>query len=458
MNSIAARKHRELRNKLDGLAADFKRWRGEANETFPLRLHQSQIHAILGATDAANVNNKAPLAALWRNIDQRIGKDAPTEAEARAFLDRTPATESLLAGAHSIWGFFREKFAQRYTPDSSKFLAIADEVAWACYQPAMKAAGKKNSPPLTHLIAIETLGTGEILEGAAILPRGGDWLPSQTGTVFAKQEKLRNLLRPLAVPIMAIPWGQVAHLPELPIIAHETGHAVEDDFGLTKELKELMRSAIQASGVAGKSVTNDAAWQRWLGELFADFHAIAHVGPAFVAALTDLLAGSDHRGRAEDLSMGNYPTDSLRLRIGRAALAALNFKTEAQTLAQTWKQAVPTDPPAPEFDGVAIHVAEAFLKTELAGLGGASLEQLGNWTAERRRQLDPDELPANSTDTRLLVAMTRRSYDETPEAFFPNLDQRWRARLMRCLPQKGTRGAADVVPPDVDLAKLILGN
>lgn len=456
MKRMAAHKYRELRHKLDGLALDFARWRAESEDQKPLRLHQSQIAALLGPDKPSNPTNKAPLSVLWRTLDARLRSPKFAGGQSDAVLDEVAELEYLLSGAHAVWGFFREKLAQRYTPDARDFLSLADELAWACYQPALKAAQAKKSPPLVYLVAIETLGTGEVLQGAALIPRGADWLPAETPGALRDPVKLKGLLTPLAIPIMAIPWGQASHLPELPIVAHEVGHAVEDDFGLTHQLQKVMTGALQKAKSAGKDPGAADAWSDWMGELFADFHGVAHLGPAYVSTLTDLLAGTQYRTLAEDRSLGIYPTNSLRLRINRAALKELGFEKAAIELEARWRTAVPDDPQSPLFDAGIPFVAEQFLRTPLAGLHGATLEKLGDWSDQRRNELRPSDLKAKSLDTRLITAVMRGVYDQDPDQFFPKGDTQWRDRLKRCLPPQGTRGGKAPATSEIDLATLLL--
>ena len=416
----AQRKHHELRRKLVGLAEELAYWQSESADGKPLRLHRSQIGTVMGLEPVNAPKNRAPLAALWRDVAARVGANPPLPEAAASFLDRATEAEYLLLGAHTVWGFFREKLAQRYTESSRNFLALADELAWACYQPARDAAQGKQSAPLTYLAFIERLGPGDknVLTTPALWARGGtEWLPPSTPAVFRQPISLKKILEPLAIPILGLPWVTASHLPDLPVIAHETGHAVEEDFHLTGELRTGISRAVQVAKAAGIDPGPEDAWQEWMGELFADAHGLAHLGAAYASTLIDLLSGMADRGRPEDRSLASYPTHSLRVRFNLAALRELGFAKEALALAARWLTAVPNDPPSPAYDGGVPFMARQLIQLKLAGLGGRSLADLGRWDPPRRAQLAEWSNPLNTLavttrDTRLVTAALRQVYDQ----------------------------------------------
>ncbi|MET9735102.1 hypothetical protein ABZZ79_32015 [Streptomyces sp. NPDC006458] len=216
-------------------------------------------------------------------------------------LSRLPDSELAepILDLHHVWDFFRSKLVLRCLPQYQEFLDTADELAWACYRPALEAAGLPSSvPPLVFLSrdAVPfTLARGSDYRG--LLPSGVRTRPGA------------DAVRRLPFPIIGVPWHQTEHLPDVLAVAHEVGHHIEDDC----ELTEALRARLLASGLP---TGRQPVWEGWLGEVFADVCACLACGPAYVATLSDALV------TAPATAVGAYPPKDVRLAVCHAVFAS----------------------------------------------------------------------------------------------------------------------------------------
>src|SRR5205085_544367 len=120
---------------------------------------------------------------------------------------------------HRLWDYYRSKLSLRYLAWFSGYLATADEFAWACYEPVQDAAGQEGAlalrgGPLVYF-------SGEFSPFTDV--RGQDFdVPDVPGTLDS--EEFEEVLAALPIPLVGVPWYQVAHLPDAVLIAHEVGH------------------------------------------------------------------------------------------------------------------------------------------------------------------------------------------------------------------------------------------
>src|SRR6266542_856457 len=117
----AQRKRAELRAKLSGIDDEFRRWYEASVADAPLEKHHTQIRAVTRA-----------LAVALAGLRARVGGPG----DDAGILAGWTGVERELLGLHEVWGFFRDKFALRYVDTFRPYLTLADEFAWACYQPA----------------------------------------------------------------------------------------------------------------------------------------------------------------------------------------------------------------------------------------------------------------------------------------------------------------------------------
>ncbi|MEU7577929.1 hypothetical protein AB0B50_10040 [Streptomyces sp. NPDC041068] len=192
----------------------------------------------------------------------------------------------LVLDLHHVWDYFRSKFALRRLAEYRDCLAVADEIAWACYREPLAAAlaagtvAAKEPPLVSFSRAAAPRAHRRGGQYRELLPRGG--IHTAAGL---------RLVRSLPFPVIDVPWYYGAHLPGLLTVAHETGHHIEDDFGLTPEIQ----ARLAAAGLPGDELPD---WQRWAGEVFADVCACLACGVAYPGVLAELLGTLGSPGAA----------------------------------------------------------------------------------------------------------------------------------------------------------------
>ena len=110
---------------------------------------------------------------------------------------------------HTVWGFYRDKWALRRIDGFRQYLVLADEFAWACYEPAMKAHEKtkaqaraKRAPPLVFLGPVH---------GPWSLARG-DSAQEDLDEDLVQNTVVYELVRQLPLSVVAVPWHHLSHL------------------------------------------------------------------------------------------------------------------------------------------------------------------------------------------------------------------------------------------------------
>jgi hypothetical protein len=194
-----------------------------------------------------------------------------------------------------IWEFLRSRLAQRLEGRFRRSLQVADEFAFACYEPAAKAQYKE--PPLVFL-------NGGF--SPFILPRGREFQAEFVPNELIEGEELLDAMSRLPFPVIGVPWYQVEGAWELPVIAHEVGHSIEGDLGLANELRTRVKAEVPPE--------RQDRWVSWCSEVFADYYGCHAVGPSFLSTLGEFLAGiSSTDGK-------HYPPTSIRLELNFAFL------------------------------------------------------------------------------------------------------------------------------------------
>ncbi|MFE2531521.1 hypothetical protein [Streptomyces sp. NPDC059371] len=323
-----ARREAEVRHLTGGLTGELDDWVLAAQGKGPFEKHQSQIESVVRVVSGAL---------------RRLQELPPAEHEQRA--------PELVLDLHHLWDFFRTKLLARHIPRYKTFLDAADELAWAVYDPVRNAVQDRSGlkePPLVFL-------NQHPVPFAA--PRGSDFedlLPA------GKQRTLggRRASKYLPFPLIGVPWSAGHHLPALLVVAHETGHHIEDDFALTEPLRTRLA---EQSGLTQEGI---ARWEGWLGETFADVCATLACGEAYVWALTDMLTAA---GQTVGTGNDTYPPLRTRLLVCRAALATGPGSTTAGL--------PPLGSPQPG-DTEAEAVVAALTGEGFTGLGGATLGSL----------------------------------------------------------------------------------
>ncbi|MDA0185808.1 hypothetical protein OJ997_36225, partial [Solirubrobacter phytolaccae] len=288
--TATAHKGVELAHKLAGLEHELAYFRGEAAVGGRLEKHHTQVDAVADA-----------LAVPVRDV--RAWLDTP------GGVDAEPA-EAMILALHGLWDQVRGSLVLRYVEHFEDFLVAADELAFRCYEPAIRR-GAPCEPPLVGL--------------------GGELSPLARPRSGAR--------RGLPVALIGLPWFQLEHLPDLPLVAHEVGHVVEADLNLGPALDAAVADALGP----------DHTWAPWRQEAFADVFATLMLGPAFTSTLAHYLtAGAPATGAA-------HPPRSVRLQLSAATLALAGHVTPAASAAPASPAAAGHAVAAPASSGAAGH-------------------------------------------------------------------------------------------------------
>jgi hypothetical protein len=401
MTPLPRRKEIELEEKLKALEAEFNHWLCTSAANHAFEKHHTQLIALTGHLNGL------------RRSTEEIFKDA---RQKNTILADAGATEALILGIRRIWEFFRSKLIQRFDDRLRPFLQLADELAWSCYQPALAAAqSARREPPLVFL-------NGGLSPFALSRDRAfrAEDVPGQP----LAPETYDAVLEHLPIAVIGVPWHQTAHLPDLPVVAHETGHAVEQNFGLHDEVLDALGRSLAGSARRGD-------WEAWSEESFADLWGTLTVGPAFVSSLMDFLADDPNKLNNEvSGSKDKYPTADLRIRLCLRALERMGLEKTAEPLRTEWGRQYGHDGMPAGYAQDAATIADALLDACFSGLGGAGrLLDLPNLRfradddnyAQRGASERGRARPAESATTvRHLVAAARHLYDQDPKAYVDN--------------------------------------
>jgi hypothetical protein len=327
------------------LADDIAEWRAEAAVGKPLEKHNSQLAAL-----------DILLGAPARQLKTAASEPAPDEAK----LLRDAA------GLERIWDVFRGRLLQRRVTRYARPLAIADAFAWCCYRPVAVKAGVTEvlargfEPPFVSC---------EGLEAPDVIARGVSFAAELAGTpeiLNAAKDRHAAVLRRLPVPLVGLPWGSLAHLPDLLMLAHEVGHVADADFGISA----VLLGAGAASAALPELAVLGSPWRIRLREAVADVYGALASGPAFVIALEQLLGpwlANEASGQPADPL---YPPARLRLRMAARALLSQHPANTADLLPAAARASLDmTNAEAV----VADTLAAAIIGTKLPKAGDASL-------------------------------------------------------------------------------------
>ena len=377
--TLAERKKAELTRKLANLEADFRYW--EELSAHALEKHYTQVRAVL-----------LPLRVLHKRIEDDLNEKSGDE-----LLGVSRKATQLILGVHRIWEFFRPKFAQRLDPAYTAFLEIADEFAWLCYQ-SVPTPNKR--PPLVFL------NSGD---SPFVLRRESRY---EAGPARESMEdaSFKEVLDKLPFPVIGVPWHEIEYLPEMVVIGHEVGHAVERDLNLTKRLDEAVKACLKEKDRA-------IYWNNWQGELFADAYGCLATGPAFAAGLADFVASSPEKLKAGAPALRGYPPTLLRIEFNMQVL----MQAGCATSIPGWDEAYPFPAGLDDFRPEAAAIARALVGTD-GPLAGLITFTGDDWTTAsgfaksivqgRRWEGAPIK------NLRVLVAAMRRAYELDPPAFW----------------------------------------
>lgn len=374
-----ARQKVELTRCLASFEDQFREWESRT-ERSPWEIHYSQVRAVV-----------AHMGAVRDRLQELLAGGQDDQIELRVL------------SAWRVWEAFRNRLSQRQEELFRTGLAAADEIAWACRLPVAKAvadAGGTNpkEPALSFL-------NGSISPCALARDR-----PFSAEPVFGESltKASERLLEHLPVPLIGLPWHEIAHAPGMVAISHETGHIVEADFQLTPALDAAFDTAVPASA---------NLWKPWRAEIFADQYGLRHCGLSYAAMMIDLLAP-----RWGTPPAPSYPPHPVRMELCFATLEAAGLK-EADDLRTRWKDRISTLPP---IDCTALlkdvpNVVDALGKVPIGGRPFAQVMPIDANQAEKVNGyagliLRGDPLDADATAP-LIVAAAWRAFELNPSFF-----------------------------------------
>jgi hypothetical protein len=388
--TLTARKRRELTAYAGSLEDELGSWIVATRCGTDLEKHHRQVRTI---------------ADILRTLAAPI--NAATSAET-VTLDDVARVEAQLLGLHTVWDFFRAKLSARCVTWLRPPLEAADELAWACYEPALQRLAREDErePPLVFPNADPSPFT---------VPRGGAFVLGPTDDPALTADELAEALQALPIPVIGIPWLQGRHLLGALVIGHEVGHDVEHALALGPVLDGLLKQSID-------SPERCAAWLQWRAEVFADIYGTLVGGPSFTATLIDFLAGEWRTVAGRRLSapmFGAYPTRPLRVLLSLATLRRLNFDQQAGSLHDRWFEAYPTHAMT-EYEPDVEPVVDCVLAGPYPQLGGEGLQSLMTFSGEMQESAEKSAsrlvigAKPYATDPRVLFSAARQAYEREP--------------------------------------------
>lgn len=358
MSTLADRQRVSIQRCMDAFDDQFREWRRRV-ELREWAAHYTQVHA---AT------------ALLENFKNSLAVDSANQ------LDEV---SSLVLSAWRVWESFRSRLSQRQEEMFLPGLEAADEIAWACRKPLADAfaTAKKDiplEPPLSCLHG-STSPTALVRKEPFREESAEGVFPSSYAT---------QILAALPFPIISLPWHELFHAPNMVAITHETGHVVERDFGLEAKAEAAILGVIPEA--------KQTEWKVWRAEIFADFFAMRHCGPAFAGYLTDLLLGFLNSSPAPA-----YPPFAVRIELCLAALEDCGLSGEAAALRLHWTTNGGSAATAAE-QKLCLAVAQALAKMPI--LGNKKLEQLVPFDATTHLELITIKKFLSSSDPEAHIA------------------------------------------------------
>lgn len=296
--------------------------------------------------------------------------------------------------AQRAWLYFRTKLELRESKERQPLLRCADEFAWSCYRPAWETARQAQT------IAVNDLKEPPLIYFTAdaapfVQVRAGRYNPE--GVRPADAAAFGDLLA-LPIPIIGMPWSHLTQVALTVALAHEVGHAVDEDFGVG--------AAVDAAigGLGETLAERGTAWLAWRRELFADVYGALCVGPAHLIALSDYLLTTEDVVKAERVNLtqpGVYPPRQLRILFNVKLLAQIGLADVG--VWQAWNDLYPVrgmqdyDDYAADVDAV----ADALLHTPIPKFGGKSVREVICMTAQEWAEVERRAAKLPDVDGRL---------------------------------------------------------
>ncbi|MCC6318064.1 MAG: hypothetical protein IT361_10275 [Gemmatimonadaceae bacterium] len=409
LDGMVARRRAALVDKLDALTLDFAQWTALSRAGQAFEKHHTQVRRLVRRLDRLRTALAEEVTAM------------STRSEKNMALGHALERDVLLL--HAMWEFHRSKLAQRLQPGMKRFLDAADDYAWACIAPALRAAveakhrtaASVREPPLCYL-------NSDWSPFAAT--RGADLMAESVSSGETERQAFVREMKTLPIAVLGLPWSQLSHLPDVLILAHEAGHVVEDDLDLTSALQESLEQVIDLHGIPGDRAL---AWQGWLGEAFADVYGALSGGRAFGYALLDFVTLDVERVRRESPGVGatgGYPGTALRAELVAATLHQLGDTEGAKEMRGRRDTLLAGATPMASFTDDCGRVAAAWLSTAFDAFGGQTLAAVAAGTPNAWKDaatVSKDALrsrfPLPSADVRVLVSAARIAFESDPDAY-----------------------------------------
>ena len=414
---VAERRRQDLLRKLRSFDEELAQWELESKKGKRFEKHHSQVRR---------------LSAQLRPLAERVSASLRAMTAAKVLEERA-TIEAQVLSLYRVWEFFRAKLALRCVEWLTDYLATADELVWECYEPALDSANiaATKEPPLVYL--------------------NGGWSPFAISRGVAYEAEpvedeeiepqLRKLLKKLPVPVVGTPWYSVKSLGEILVLAHETGHLVEDDFALAPPLDDGLEKALR------KSDERTKAWLSWRCEMFADFWGVLCAGPGFARSLLDFLGGPTADILAEAVDpRGKYPTNALRAMLVVELVRLRHSPAAADEIAEEWA-AIFSKQPHEKYAGDVPLVAKALMSTTFPTLGNKTAVEIVSKLAPARIQRVVDDATAgvSKMKEKRALALLVGGYEALRR--MPNRGDEIEATIMaavRTNRAEGTRGTKDV--------------
>jgi hypothetical protein len=417
--ALHQRRRAEIQAKLSSLNTELDAWsRLTETGTTGFGRHRSQVRALVHT-----------LTGLVEHVQEAV-KVAPAD---NSVFEQVVTWEKEILAAHSIWEVFRSKLVLRQSDQFRASLGACDDLAWACYEPSLKSfsPGAIKVPPLVFLSSTWSPFAQSRDSNFQNEIRAPDPERVLTGEIF------RQVLRRLPVPLVGLPWYQVVYVPGSILLAHEVGHVVEWDFGLT----ESIETSLVNSGAEHADL-----WLQWRSEVFADLYGCLAMGPAYVGALMDLLTTSVSKVQSARSHSGNYPTRAMRVELLLTALSKTGFDDDSKRRRATWEAAYGEAAAGDKVKADVPLVVDAIYgknyRNPVPGQPNLALKDVISFAADGAEQKVADYVAGNrrevcdlAKDPRTFFAAAQLLHEQPPAGFsnFPKAFE----RLVSCASREG---------------------
>jgi hypothetical protein len=256
---------------------------------------------------------------MSKRVHTSIAKamEHPSSRRLQRVVHRKDRAHRWVQGVEKIWDFYFELFGQRQGK-YGEWLLSCDRIAMDCYQAAYTGLGVARSVPSPPPFCYMKTGFAP-----STIRRG---IPIS---------KLGKQINPF--PLVQLPYHRLVNPWTLGAVMHETGHNMQTDLGLSKDVPRQVGLRLLKAGFP-RSIAS--VWVRWNREMFADMIATLMGGPEIVGSLMDVV------GRAPASvfyfnARGVHPTPYLRTLISCELLRRMGFEKDAQDYARAWKRIYP---------------------------------------------------------------------------------------------------------------------